>query len=146
MFARGYAFIASFDTTFVVFRWHNVSHFLFVSVCRERRVRKIPPLMLRRGAASLWDTTVDYGRTPPRRKRILPRAVFRRTVGSPACASVDATRTSFVFTYPVRRTLSRSKLALKVLIETFSLRRCRSLFKAAHFENASHQCPVVKRG
>jgi hypothetical protein len=28
MFARGYAFIAGFDTTFVVFRWHNVCPFL----------------------------------------------------------------------------------------------------------------------
>jgi hypothetical protein len=28
MLARGYAFIAVFDTTFVVFRWHNLSPFL----------------------------------------------------------------------------------------------------------------------
>jgi hypothetical protein len=34
MLARGYAFIAGFDTTFVVFRWHNLSPLfaLFISV------------------------------------------------------------------------------------------------------------------
>jgi hypothetical protein len=53
LFARGYAFIAGFDTTFVVFRWHNVSPFCFVCFCiSERRVRKISPLMLRRGVES----------------------------------------------------------------------------------------------
>jgi hypothetical protein len=56
----------------------------FVCFCiSERRVRKISPLILRRGTASLWATTVDYEGPPPRRKRILQRAVFRGTVGSP---------------------------------------------------------------
>jgi hypothetical protein len=62
MFARGYAFIAGFDTTFVVFRWHNVSPFCFVCFCiSERRVRKISPLMLRRGVESCLSS---HGRKP----------------------------------------------------------------------------------
>lgn len=93
MFARGYAFIAGFDTTFVVFRLHNVSPF-FCFCIRERRVAMGHYRGLCEDSAPPQTDPAESCLSS--HCRILPA---RR---------VDATRTSFVFTHPVLRTLSRS--------------------------------------
>ena len=39
MFARGYAFITGFDTTLVLFMWHNFSSPFWFCCCFKRRIR-----------------------------------------------------------------------------------------------------------
>jgi hypothetical protein len=56
MFARGDAFIAGFDTSFILFMCHDVGFpfgFGWFSFS-ERVVRKFTALVLSRGAVSLW--------------------------------------------------------------------------------------------
>jgi hypothetical protein len=146
LFARGDAFIAGFDTTFVLFRWHNVSPFLFCLFLYQRTSRSqnlsthvAPGNGFAMGHyRGLWGDAAPPKTDPAESCLSSPG---RKT----SCASGDATRTNFVFTNSVLRTPSRSQLVLTVLIETFSLRRGRSLFKTAQLEPRSIQRPVVKK-
>jgi len=130
MFARGYAFIAGFDTTFVVVRLHNVSpFFLFLYQGTSRRYGTLP-----------W---------PMRGLRPTANGSCRElsfvALSDPACASSRRDANQLCVHAPHTENSVSLELALKVPIETFSLWRWRSLFRTAQFVHVSHQRPVVKR-
>jgi hypothetical protein len=67
MFARGYAFMTGFDTTFVLFRWHHVSFPFLCCLFRPQRTSRsqIHCTHIARGSFAMGhNPTVDYRGTP----------------------------------------------------------------------------------
>ena len=69
MFARGYAFMTGFNTTFVLFRWHHVSFpfsfYLFLFQRTSHSQIHCTHIAPGGGFAMGYNPTVDDGRIPP---------------------------------------------------------------------------------